>query len=242
MILKITEADGLTRIVKIEKAISLLGSSPTCDIHLDSPFVAPIHLQLLFSLDLPTSCRLVNLAGMVTIMRGEIDQPLPNYQRLDIQDGDVLHIGPFIIQFRSPLATTPMHTTPSFQAAVSFPRPILKPGSTLAGTLKVTNTGPCPACRFKVALHDLAPECWQMGPLPHLSNGEHHETTLTLLHRGLAPWAGYITIEVVVSAPEDYPGEAVVIQQGVYVTQVFAQALEILDDSASVPETRGDAL
>ena len=234
MILKITEADGLTSIVKLEKAISLLGSNPTCDIPLESAFVAPIHLQILFSLDLPTSCRLVNLAGMVNVLRGEGDQPLPNFQRLDVQDGDVLHLGPFTIQFRSPLATTPVHTTPSFQAELTFPRPVLLPGAALAGTLRVTNAGRSPACQFNIIIHELDPECWQMGPLPHLSTGESHETSLSLLHRGLAPQAGYLTVEVVVTAPDDYPGEAVVIQQGVYVAPVFAQTLEVIDDNVSV--------
>jgi hypothetical protein len=219
--------------VKLEKAISLLGSSPICDIPLNSSFVAPIHLQILFSLDLPTSCRLVNLAGMVNIMREVNDQPLANYQRIDIQDGDVLHIGPFSIQFHSPLATTPVHATPSFQAALTFPRAVLQPGSTLTGALRVTNSGPNPACQLKVVINGLEPECWQIAPLPRLHSGEHHETALHLLHRNLAPLAGFLTMDVVVTAPEDYPGEAAVIQQGVYVSPVFAQSLDISDDSAS---------
>ena len=56
------------------------------------------------------------------------------------------------------------------------------------------------------------------------------DVRVQLFHRQLYPAAGFQNLNIRVSACDSYPGEQVVIDQGIFVTPVFEQSLEIIDD------------
>ena len=69
-------------------------------------------------------------------------------------------------------------------------------------------------------------------------SGAQEEVRIQIFHRILYPPAGRQTIVLKVSAPESYPGEELIIRQGIYVTPVFKQALELFDDVRAAAELR----
>ena len=68
MELLIIGQNGWKKPVKLEKAITRVGSSPTSDIQLESVQVAPVQLQILYAPDAPSHCKVVNLAGEVEMV------------------------------------------------------------------------------------------------------------------------------------------------------------------------------
>lgn len=234
MQLLIHDGSGTTKKIPLERAIYCVGSAPGSDIQLPSYQVAPLHMQILASPELPTGCRVVNLAGELKVRRNQKEHPLANYRRFDLWDGDEIYLGDYRLEYKSPLKAAVIQSAVSFHASVLFSEPILHPASGITGVLKLLNKGHGEACRFVVQVGGIPEECFAAPAIPYLNPGVQQEVTLRLIHRTLAPEAGYQQVTFHIAAPEDYPGEELVIEQGIYVMPVFEHGLDLMDDYRAV--------
>jgi len=233
MKLIISEQNGWKKPVTIEKAITRLGSAPTSDVQLISPEIAPIHLQLYYLEDAPTNCKVFNLGSPVTIRSGDQHIVLSSFETIQIQNGSEIELGPYRIQFILPLSATTLQETTSIQASLRFPEATLLPDQVTTGWLTIKNTGVQSSCQVDIDLSGFPVDCMQIDPAPLLYTGGQEDVRIQLFHRKLYPAAGFQTLTINVSACDSYPGEQVVINQGIYVSPVFEQSLEIFDDLSS---------
>ena len=141
---------GWTKTIKIEKTITRVGAASSNDIQLDSQQIAPVHLQFILSPDLPSSCKLVNLADELVIRTdfGEHEHQLPSYGTIDVRDGDEIELGEFRIVVKIPLTAEYIQTTGVVDAALSFPNAVLRPGYSTRGYLTIRNSGNQPSSYF----------------------------------------------------------------------------------------------
>ena len=230
--LKIIEANGWSKSVKLIKSITLVGSSAGCDIVLNSNQITPVHAQILCSTDLPTGCRLVNFAAPIRIHSMGADLSIDPFSARDIQQEDELVLGDYRIVFDLPLSTEFVQKTSSMEAALSFSNAVLRPEYPLEGKLVVKNLGKGGGTQVQVELKGLPPDCYLIDPIPLLYSGAQEEIRVRLFHKTLYPEAGIQSIFLVVTAPNSYPGEELSIQQKIYVAPVFDQKLEVQDDIA----------
>lgn len=230
MKLIISEQNGWKKPVTIEKAITRLGSAPTSDIQLISPEIAPLHLQLYYLDEAPTNCKIFNLGSPLTIRSGDQHHTLNSFETIQIQNGSEMELGPYRIQFILPLSATTLQETPSILASLNFPEPTLLPHQVTTGWLTIKNTGVQSFCQVDIDLSGLPVDCMQVDPAPFLYAGGQMDVRIQLFHRQLYPAAGFQNLTIYVSACDSYPGEQVVINQGIYVAPVFEQSLEIFDD------------
>jgi hypothetical protein len=230
MELMIIDKNGWSKILPIQKAITRIGSDPTNEIQLESNQISPVHLQIIYSPDHPSSCKLINLSDEVIIHTGFDDIMLPPYQTIDVRDGFEIKAGGFRLIPKLPLAAGTIQTSNKIDASLSFPDPILRPGYPAVGYLTITNKGDQPDCQFDVTLRGLAEDCWEVDPLPLMYPGAQESTRVELFHRGHYPEAGSHEIIIAITAPEHYPSEELVIKQEVIVLPVYKQSLEIIDD------------
>jgi hypothetical protein len=234
MELIVVNPGGIEKQIVLDRAIYNVGSAPSNHIQLPSFQVAPLHMQILASPELPTGCRVVNLAGELMVRRNQNEQPLVNYRRFDLWDGDEIRLGDFRLIYQSPLKSAVIQSTSSFQASLLFPEPILHPASGIDGLLKLLNKGGAEACHFQVKVSGIPEECFLAPPIPFLNPGVQQELGVRLIHRTVTPLAGYQTVGFHITAPEEYPGETLVIEQGIYVMPVFQHSLDIVDDREMV--------
>lgn len=230
MELIVTDVNGWSKVVEIEKAITRLGSAPSADIQLTSKEISPLQFQILSNPDLPTGCRIVNLADPLEIFDCGISHPVEPYATYDINNRDEIQLGEFRVVFCLPLTTTLVRSSNIIQASITFMDTLLQPDLDLHGRLVIKNLGDKKACQFHVSLKGLPQECYHIDPIPLLYPGAQEEVQVQLIHKITYPQAGLHDLFLNISAPEFYPGEEVVIKQGIYVAPVFRQEIEILDD------------
>lgn len=230
MELIISEKNGWKKPIKIEKAITRLGSAPTCDVQLISPEIAPIHLQLYYLDEAPSNCKLFNLSNPVVIKSGDQHSTLSLLETIQIQNGSEIELGPYSIQFILPLSATTLQETSSIQATLRFPEATLHSNQVATGWLTIKNTGVQSSCQVDIELSGMPLDCMQVDPAPLLYAGGQMDVRIQLFHRQLYPAAGFQNLTIIVSACDSYPGEQVVINQGIYVSPVYGQSLEIFDD------------
>lgn len=230
MELMIVDKNGWSKIVNIRKAITQIGSAPANDIQLDSDQVSPVHLQIIYSPEYPSSCTLTNLSDEVAIHIDLEVFVLPSYQTIDLRDGFEIEVGGFHLIPKLPLTAGYMQTSNQIEAALSFQDPVLRPGYATVGQLTITNKGGQPDCQFDVTLRGLAEDCLRVDPIPLMYPGARESIRVELIHRGHYPQAGSHEVIFSITAPEHYPGEELVIRQDVIVMPVYKQSLEIIDD------------
>lgn len=233
MELIISEQNGWHKPIKIEKAITRLGSAPTSDVQLISPGISPIHLQIYYLEDSPSNCKVFNLGGAVPVRVGNKQQILASFEKLQIQNGSEIELGAYRIQFKFPLSATTLQETPSIQASLRFPEATLLPHKPATGWLTIKNSGVQASCQVDIDLSGLPANCMQVDPAPLLHRGGQMDVRIQLFHRKLVPAAGFHNLTITISACDSYPGEEVIINQGIYVMPVFEQSLEIIDDLSS---------
>jgi hypothetical protein len=240
MNIKITEINGWSKVFDVKKAITRIGSASFVDIQLPSNSVAPLHLQILSGPDLPTGCRIVNLANLLEIRNSGIGHPLPPNSTNDLQNGDEIQLGEYQITFLLQQSAAQLRTSDYIEAVIKFNDTILQPDLALDGILVIKNLGNMDACQFQVLLSGFPEDCFRIDPIPLLYPGATEEVFVRLVHHLTYPIAGHHDLLLTISAPEHYPGEEVVIRQGVYVAPVFKQSLKIMDDLAaqSSPERK----
>jgi hypothetical protein len=206
-----------------------VNSSALNDVQIPSAQIAPNQLQILYSPDLPSSCRLINLSGDLLLYRNEIENAVSVFQTVDIFDGDEIVFNDYRLVFHLPLASASVQKTRSIEASLVFPEAVLRPDSTLIGNLKVKNAGNQQGVQFQVNLEGLPVDCYQIDPIPLMYPGAEEEVQVRLFHRTLSPSAGLRELLVTVSAPADYQGEVLIIRQGLYVSPVLKHELIIFD-------------
>jgi hypothetical protein len=233
MDLKIIEANGWTKFLKINHAITCVGSSASNDIQLPASEIAPIQLQIFYSPDLPSTCRVVNLGAELLLLRGGSDSPLAPYQSLDIFDGDEVDVFGYRLAFQLPLATGGVQKSQQIEASLTMPEPVLRSGSVLVGNLHIKNIGDRPGVQFQVALSGFPDDCYQIDPVPLMYPGAEEDVQVRFFHRTISPQAGLHDLVLAVSAPADYGSEELVIRQGLYVAPVLKHELLILDSYAA---------
>jgi hypothetical protein len=232
MELKVTEVNGWSKVIDLKKAITRIGSAPTADIQLPSNSIAPLHLQILSDPDLPTGCRVVNMAGELEVWNNGSAFPFSPFATHNISDKDEIQLGEYRLAFSLPFSAAILRSSTSIEASLTFSDSLLQPGLPLDGLLLVKNTGGRDACQFQVTLSGLPEDCCRIDPIPLLYPGAQEEVRIRLFHNITYPQPGLHELLLAVNAPLDYPGEEFIIRQGIYVAPVFRQTLEVVDDLA----------
>ncbi len=241
MELLIVEKSGWSKSIKTDRAVIRVGSAPSNDVQLQSPKIASVHIQILHSTDTDSSCKVVNLAHEITARVSREIHRLPPYAAVDVRDGDEILLDNYSITFRLPLSANVTQSAKRIQAALSFADAVLQPKFATTGVLTIKNAGEHSACQFQVDIEGLPADCFQIDPIPLMYSSAQEEVRIRIFHRILYPPAGLQTIVLKVSAPEGYPGEELIIRQGIYVTPVFKQALELFDDLSAATKLKKQA-
>jgi hypothetical protein len=233
MELLIFEKSGWSMPVKIERATTRIGSAASNDVRLQSAQIAAVHLQVFYSPDLPSSCKVVNMANDIQVKIGQDTRQLSKYGRLDIYDGNEIMLGDYRIKFNLPINSRVVQSAKLIEASLIFAEAVLRPEYETVGQLTVKNAGERPKCQFQVDIDGLPEDCYQIDPIPLMYPGAREEVRVRIFHRQLYPPAGLQKIIFKISAPESYPGENFVIEQGLYVWPVFDQSFDLIDDVAA---------
>lgn len=231
----ITERNGWSKRVTVEKSIIRIGGDVSNDIQVESAIIAPLHLQIYHSNE--STSRVLNLADALTIKSGGISTELLPLIPLEIRDGDEIEIGEVQLLFRLPPSSGMVRTSKVIEANLTFGDSVLRPYMPAVGLLTVKNKGHKDASQFQVTISGMPSDCYQVDPLPLMYPGAQEDIRIRLFHKIIQPQAGPVSMVVVISAPESYPGEEVLLQQKIYVEPVFKQVLEIKDD-VETPESQ----
>lgn len=231
MKLLISEEGGFRKEYVIARAVTRIGSAPANDLQLRSPNISPFHLQILYTRDMPDRCKVVNLSGeAIAFVSAGQENLLPGYVPVEVSAGDEIRLHATRLVFELPLTTGVLSTSNQISAALALPEPVLRPNTTLVGRIVLKNEGGQPSCQFQVEVGGLPEDCYQVDPIPLMYAGAQEDVNIRFFHRQTYPPAGFQSVTISVTAPASYPGEQVILQQGVYVTPVLEQELQILDD------------
>jgi len=225
----IADNNAWEKSLDLDKAVVRIGSSAASDVQLASPDIAPVHLQILY-LPEELGCRVLNLGSDVKVLRGEYQDVVRSYARAELENGDEIFLGEYRIRLELPFTTKTIQTSPAISAALVFPNTALYSHTPTIGWLTVKNIGEQSPCQFHVSVSGVPVDCVKIDPIPLLYSGAQEDVRIQLFHRGLYPYAGQTELNIRVFAPADYPGEHVLIAQGIYVMPVFEQALDFVDD------------
>lgn len=231
----ITEVNGWSKTLEVKKAITRIGNAPSVDVQIPSNSIAPLHLQILSNPELPTGCRVVNLSSQLEFIHHGNLTPLEPYSTQDINDGDEIRLGEYRLTFQVPFSTAFLRTCKSIEATLNLTDTTLQPHLALDGVLTVKNVGEQDACQFQVSLSGLPEDCFHIDPIPLLYPGAQEDVHVRFFHQITYPQAGRRDLLITINAPDDYPGEELVIRQSLFIAPVFKQALELLDDIALSP-------
>jgi hypothetical protein len=231
----VTEVNGWSKTLEVKKAITRIGNAPSADVQLPSNSIAPLHLQVLSNPELPTGCRVVNLATQLVISNNGNENPFEPYSTQDVNDGDEIQLGEYRLTFQVPFATALMRTASSIEATLNLTDTTLQPHLVLDGILTVKNVGDQDACQFQVSLSGLPDDCFHIDPIPLLYPGAQEDVRVRFFHQITYPLAGRLELLITINAPDDYPGEELVIRQSLFIAPVFKQAMELVDDIALSP-------
>ena len=229
MQLIITDRNGWEKAIAFDKAVLRIGSSLSNDLPLADPQIAPTHLQIHY-LPEEFGCKVLNLGSDLKVLHQDHEDILRSYARTELKNADELILGDYRLRVQLPTTTKTIQSARSLSATLNFPATTLYPHTPAVGWITIKNLGEQSPCQFHVQVSGLAADCVQIDPIPLLYSGAQEEVRLQLFHRGLYPRAGLTELTLRIFAPTDYPGEQVLIEQGIYVTPVFEQTFEILDD------------
>jgi len=233
MELMMIDQHGWTKSVKIEKAITRVGSAAGNDIQLHSKKIAPVHLQFIYSPELPASCKLVNLATEIVVRGNDDEYQLPRLGTIEIRDGDEIELGEFRLGLKIPLIAEYLQRSSVIDASLSFQDAVMRSEMATVGQLTVKNIGQQTDCQFKVVLSGLPEDCYQVDPIPLMYPDAQEDVRVQLFHQKHYPQVGFHDLYFSITAPANYPGEEMIIKQGIYVVPVFDQRLELIDDVVS---------
>lgn len=230
MDITIIEKNGWEKVVNVEKAVTRVGSASSCDIKLASPNISPVHLQIIYDRQNPGSCKVLNFGPAFVLSSHGAETTVESYATQEARDGDVISIAEYRLRFQMPLTTGLLASSLQISATLQIKDPVLRLEAPTVATLRLKNLGNNPNCLLQVSISGLAAEHYQLDPLPILYPGAEEDVRIRFFHRQESPPAGFLTITLLVTAPASYPGEQVIIQQGLYVTPVLKTALRLEDD------------
>jgi hypothetical protein len=233
MELIMTDRSGWSKLLKVEKTLTRIGAAATNDIQLKSKGIAPVHLQIIYSTDLPSKCQLVNLAAEIIVHTDEGMYQLPRLSTIEIRNGDEIELGEYRIALKIPLGAEPLLRSSVIDADLSFPDAVIRPDFSTIGHLTIKNIGSKSDCQFRVTLSGLPDDCYQIDPIPLMYPDAQEDVRVQLFHRKHYPPVGFHELRFSITSPGYYPGEVMIIKQGVYVVPVFDQGLELVDDMAA---------
>jgi hypothetical protein len=228
MELFIVAKSGWSKSIETDEGVIRIGSASSNDIQLQSPTIAPVHIQILHPSKTDSSCTVVSLSDEITAKVSREVHRLPPCAAMDVHDGDEILLGDYSIILCLPSSSKVVKSARAIEAALSLPDAVLRTACTTAGTLTIKNTGEHSACQFQVEIEGLARDCFEIDPVPLLYSGGQDQVGIRIFHQISHPPAGLQTFALKVSAPEIYPGEEFMIRQDLYVAPAFEQALELL--------------
>ena len=244
------DQNGWSKSLKVEKTLTRIGAAGSNDIQLKSKGIAPVHLQIINSPDLPSKCQLINLAAEIMVHTDEGVYQLPRLSTIEIRNGDEIELGDYRIELKIPLGAEYLQRSSAIDAVLSFPDAVIRPDFLTTGQLTITNVGSQSDCQFKVTLSGLPDDCYQIDPIPLMYPDAQEDVRVQLFHRRHYPPVGFHDLIFSITAPGHYPGEAMIIKQGVYVVPVFDQGFELVDDTVvstnprdelTIPESPGSS-
>jgi len=236
MKLIITDFNNWEKSILLDKAVFRVGASTNNDIQLDSPNIAPTHLQFNY-LPEKFGCKVLNLGSDLTIKQGAYQDVLQSYASAIFQNGEEILLGDYRIRLELPLITKTIQNSKAIHASLEFPDTTLYPHTPTVGWLTVQNSGEESPSQFHLSVSGLPADCVKIDPIPLLYSGAQEKVRIQLFHRGQYPHAGLTELSIRVFAPGDYPGEQVLIEQGIYVTPIFEQELIFDEDAPLMEET-----
>jgi hypothetical protein len=226
----IIDKNGWSKTEKIQKSITKVGSFSGNEIHLESKSIAPVHLQLIYSPELSSNCKLTNLSSDV-LVRTQLEEYLVSaYQTMDISDGDEVELGGYRLIPKLPYQAGYVQTASLIDARLSFQDAVVRPGLVTTGQLTIMNLGDQSDCQFKVSLRGLPEDCYHIDPVPLMFPGAEEEVQVQLVQQKHYPQAGAYDLYFTITAPKHYPGEELVVKQEIYVSPVYEHKVEIIDD------------
>ena len=232
MQLSLIEKQGWQKRVLIDSAVTRIGSDATNDIHLSSENIAPVHLQIFYLKDQPSSCKVVNVSENAVEVHGRISSMLAPLGQINLKDGDEVHLGEYKIVFHLPLVGYVGKESKSIKASLLLPDTVLPANAVMEGRLIVGNAGQVDDCQFQVELNGLPEDCYRIDPIPLMYSGAQEIVTIRLYHRKMQPKAGSLEFELRITSPDSYPGEELVLRQGFYIAPVFEHVLAFESDHA----------
>lgn len=240
MELTIVDQSGWKKPVKLVRSVTRIGSAPANDVQINAPSIAPFQLQVMHVNEAPSLCRVLNLGIPITVRTPLGDRALAVYETVDVSDGDELALDVYRIIFRLPVSSGVLSSSTHIEVTLQMDEAVLRPHMLTLGRLVLKNIGDRPASQFQVAVSGLPADCFRIDPIPLLYPGAQEEVRIQFLHRIHAPPAGVVQVTLAVSAPASYPGEQVVLRQGLFVTPVLSHQL-ILQDDMPVPAAPTEA-
>jgi hypothetical protein len=223
--IEVINPDGWRKEFSLRRAIAYVGSQPGSDIVLPGADVAPRHLQFVPSPANPASYRIINLnsSDLTATLRGA-PQVLAPRGALELADGDSVTLAGYTLQFRSGEVQSE-----SIQARIELPATTLTLDKPLEGGIFIRNAGERAGVQFTIEIQGLDAHAVQIDPGPVLFPGVEKRLGFRLMHpRSARPAAGEHTITFVVSAPEGYPGETVVINQRLTIAPFYAHRVRFI--------------
>ena len=236
----IADNNAWEKTIEVDKAVVRIGREVNNDIQLESPNIAPVHLQLHY-LPEEFGCKVLNLGNEISISHGEEQEILRSYARANLKNGDELLLDAYRIRVQLPITTKTIQTSAAIQASLSFPNTTLYAHAPAVGWLRVKNIGEQSPSQFHVSVSGIQSDCIKIDPIPLLYAGAEEDVRIQLFHHGMFPYAGLAALDIRVFAPSDYPGEQVLIEQGIYVEPIFQQGLAFGDEPIVDVEKRVNA-
>ncbi len=236
MELTIVDQGGWKKPVKLVRSVTRIGSASSNDIQIDSPAISPFQLQVIYANETPSACRVLNLGMPLTVRTNTGERAVAAYESVDVSDGDELLLDTYRIVFRMPVSSGVLSSSAHIAVNLQMDEAVLRPHVAAVGRLVITNTGTRPASQFQVTVSGLPPECFRIDPIPLLYPGAQEEVRIQFLHRVHTPPAGVLQVTLAVSASAGYPGEQVVLRQGLFVMPVVTHQLVLQDDMPVSPQ------
>jgi hypothetical protein len=112
---------------------------------------------------------------------------------------------------------------------LSLPQAALDPECPLEGVVTVRNLGREPGVQFRLEVHGLDADCYEIGPGPILFPDVEKAVYLRLYHpRRPGLTAGRHEIRISAAAPEAYPGESVTVTRQIEVLPYYKHVLSLV--------------
>ena len=251
--IEVTDQSGWHKEFPIRKKLVHLGSGPENDVVLQSKQPgagAPIarrHIQLVATAENASVYRLINLGVESVTLDGKSLEPRA---AANVSDRGHLRLGEYDLVFRFNVLAGEGTGGPRFAGwdagvgtgAISsdvigvklfMPETTLRPDHPIEGVLTIRNQGDAPGVQFILDLEGLETQDYEIGPGPILFPNAQKQVFVRLYHpRKPYPPVGEHVVHVVVTAPDDYPGQRAVAPLTVQIVPFYQHELRFVDGVA----------